>query len=480
MKQLIILNSKAKSFAYCLDYGATSNEDKVYLDLTRVERFRPISFKRRKLQSKLIERDSSALKTFHKNALFEIICIIRCIKAFIHFKNNPMDKTILGSQERFRLLQCRISAYMGSRFFDHSEVRFRTFYKHFSVNQRVEYFIKKNLFSIVKSEDQLVLYNGREPLEATLIFFAKQSGLSVRILERGSSNSRYQLFPTSPHFHPDWWKLITEYNKSNPAESTNHATDAYIKNRLSGYDTYFEEDWSKKKLPILDVSRPDKLDQRNYVLFYTSSTTEYSPVPEYNCDLGYKTQFQVVVDLISICHSMSLPLVIRRHPNSLGVDGVDREEGMWKQAIESTPGAHLIYYGPKVPLSSYSLIEDSRCVVVWKSSIGFETMALGKPTIATATAKWSWFPSLRAWSKNDLYKFISNPVLLNEYKEVVREFAGFMANSGTKTTFFTEINKWGFITTEGDTVYNFIGERIGRKIESIALNWSGKPRRRNA
>jgi len=107
-------------------------------------------------------------------------------------------------------------------------------------------------------------------------------------------------------------------------------------------------------------------------------------------------------------------------------------------------------------------------------------MALGKPTIATATAKWSWFPSLRAWSKNDLYKFISNPVLLNEYKEVVREFAGFMANSGTKTTFFTEINKWGFITTEGDIVYNFIGERIGRKIESIALNWSGKPRRRNA
>jgi hypothetical protein len=107
-------------------------------------------------------------------------------------------------------------------------------------------------------------------------------------------------------------------------------------------------------------------------------------------------------------------------------------------------------------------------------------MALGKPTIATATAKWSWLPSLRAWSKNDLHKFISNPVLLNEYKEVVREFAGFMANSGTKTTFFTEISKWGFITTEGITVYNFIGERIGRKIESIALNWSGTPRRRNA
>ena len=480
MKQLIILNSKAKSFAYCLDYGATSNEDKVYLDLTRVERFRPISFKRRQLQRKLIERDSSALETFHKSPLFEVICIVRCVKAFIHFKNNPVDETILGSQERFRVLQCRISAYMGSRFFDHSEVRFRTFYKHFSVNQRVEYFIKNNLVSIVKSEDEIVLYNGREPLEASLIFFAKQSGLSVKILERGSSNSRYQLFPTSPHFHPDWWKLITEYNEANPTESAKQATDAYIKNRLSGYDTYFEEDWSKKKLSTLDGSKPDKLDQKNYVLFYTSSTTEYSPVPEYNCDLGYKTQFQVVIDLISICHSMSLPIVIRRHPNSLGVDGVDREEGLWKQAIESTPNAHLVYYGPKVPLSSYSLIEDSRCIVVWKSSIGFETMALGKPTIATATAKWSWFPSLRAWSKNDLYKFISSPVLLNEHKEVVREFAGFMANSGTKTTFFTEISKWGFITTEGDKVYNFIGERIGRKIESITLKWSGKSRRRNA
>ena len=480
MKQLIILNSKAKSFAYCLDYGATSNEDKVYLDLTRVERFRPISFKRRQLQRKLIERDSSALETFHKSPLFEVICIVRCIKAFIHFKNNPLDETILGSQERFRVLQCRFSAYMGSRFFDHSEVRFRTFYKHFSVNQRVEYFIKNNLVSIVKSEDEIVLYNGREPLEATLIFFAKLSGLSVKILERGSSNSRYQLFPKSPHFHPDWWKLITEYNEANPTESANQATDAYIKNRLSGYDTYFEEDWSKKKLPTLDGSKPDKLDQKNYVLFYTSSTTEYSTVPEYNCDLGYKTQFQVVIDLISICHSMSLPIVIRRHPNSLGVDGVDREEVLWKQAIESTPNAHLVYYGPKVPLSSYSLIEDSRCIVVWKSSIGFETMALGKPTIATATAKWSWFPSLRAWSKNDLYKFISSPVLLHEYKEVVRDFAGFMANSGTKTTFFTEINKWGFITTEGDKVYNFIGERIGRKIESTTLKWSGKSRRRNA
>ena len=88
MKQLIILNSKAKSFAYCLDYGATSNEDKVYLDLTRVDRFRPISFKRRQLQRKLIERDSSALETFHKSPLFEVICIVRCVKAFIHFKND--------------------------------------------------------------------------------------------------------------------------------------------------------------------------------------------------------------------------------------------------------------------------------------------------------------------------------------------------------------------------------------------------------
>ena len=151
MKQLIILNSKAKSFAYCLDYGATSNEDKVYLDLTRVERFRPISFKRRQLQRKLIERDSSAVETFHKSPLFEVICIVRCVKAFIHFKNNPVDETILGSQERFRVLQCRISAYMGSRFFDHSEVRFRTFYNHFAVSQRVVSFLSNKLGSIVNS-----------------------------------------------------------------------------------------------------------------------------------------------------------------------------------------------------------------------------------------------------------------------------------------------------------------------------------------
>lgn len=203
-------------------------------------------------------------------------------------------------------------------------------------------------------------------------------------------------------------------------------------------------------------------------------------MPEYNCDLGYKSQFQVVAELISICHSLSLPVVIRRHPNSLGIDGVDREKKLWRQVIESTPNAQVFYYGPKVALNSYSLIEDSRCIVVWKSSIGFETLALGKPTIATATAKWSWFSSLRAWSNSDLYRFISNPKICNEHKNVVKEFAGFMANSGTQTTFFKEINKWGFVTIEGDKIFNFIGERVGRTIENTILNFSGKPRRRNA
>lgn len=151
---------------------------------------------------------------------------------------------------------------MGSRFFDHSEVRFRTFYKHFSVNQRVEYFIKNNLISIVKSDDVLVLYNGREPLEATLIFFAKRFGLSVRILERGSSSNRYQIFPTSPHFHPDWWELITDYAKANIAVSENEATKAYIKNRLSGYDTYFEEDWGRKKQASPGDNKQHELDKK--------------------------------------------------------------------------------------------------------------------------------------------------------------------------------------------------------------------------
>jgi len=467
---LTILPHNSKGWATLIDFSYSSNSSIDFADLSSVESSWPLSFRRKFFQKEILKSEKFKFVKHRNNLILNLYLFFKTYFAWKLFCNSLNTSIFVQNYNVYSILHCRISAYLGDRYFNRDETPFKVFRKHFNVTFKtilyVEKLFKKNSYS------SLVVYNGREPLAASAILVAKNYGCKILILERGSSSSQFQVFKVSPHFHPEWWELITNFNPKGEIEPYNSKIDEFVKNKLLGIDTYFGERWNEKttKKGISEVSLP-----KVYIAFFTSSSTEFSPFDEYNCTFGYSDQYEAVEALLRACEKINTTLVIRRHPNSIGADGVDREEKSWHLILSKFE--NVMYLGPKIDISSYEIARSAKSVYVWKSSIGFETLALDLPTYALGPAKWAWDSRVQVWNQSKIDESLLNPVCHKDL--VVDQYARFMTLSGSQMSLFKEVQKWGVLTIDSKKILNTIGERTRRKSYDIFLKLTNKRRKRN-
>ncbi len=87
--------------------------------------------------------------------------------------------------------------------------------------------------------------------------------------------------------------------------------------------------------------------------------------------------------------------VIRAHPDELRVRKASREtveewatqRGVWQEP-------NVIVIGPREPLSSYELIQRSKFVMVYNSTIGLEASILGVPVLCAGRARYTQYPTV--------------------------------------------------------------------------------------
>ena len=474
-KEAILFSNGLKSWAAAMELLNCNTKIALELiDASRICAPHFISTQRKKFQRSMIKTNSRVSLLRHSKLPNHSILNrnIIILHAFAKgYKENIFPSILLGKNDLASIVHCRLSSRLGSQVFPFRQIKFRDFYRFSSISIKALRFAQTSLNSRIKT---IYIYNGRDVIEATFVKVAKGKGIRVIFLERGSKNNSWQTFHKSPHYHPEWWKLITEFSseESSVSELNKKRREEFAKAKLSGVDTYFGKVWNQGFNEIGNTITG------KFALFLSSSTTEFSPFEEFNYNpSSFKDQFEAVLRLAEILGQNGIRLVVRRHPNSVGADWKDREEPYWQRVIQEP---NVIYFGPNEKISSYSLLEKAERVYVWKSSMGYESLLLGKPTFTLCSAKWSWNQEFWALNDEQIRDSITKFQNRNIVENTLVPYGDFMGNSGIESKLFQSINKNYLTLKTGETIQNLALQKIRSKTEEIYYKYLIRKPKRNS
>jgi hypothetical protein len=87
--------------------------------------------------------------------------------------------------------------------------------------------------------------------------------------------------------------------------------------------------------------------------------------------------------------------VIRAHPDELRVRKASRETvAAWAEASGADREQNVVFVGPKETLSSYELIQKSKFVMVYNSTIGLEAAIMGAAVLCAGKARFTQYPTV--------------------------------------------------------------------------------------
>ncbi len=234
----------------------------------------------------------------------------------------------------------------------------------------------------------VVVFNGQFFPEATARWVAQKRGLRVITHEVG-------LQPASAYFTdgeataypiriPDEFEMNTEQNAK---------LDAYLAKRFQGDFTMAGiRFWADMK--GLDESFLKKAAGFKQIVPIFTNVIFDTSQPHAN------TVFEDMFDWLDLVleeirlHPDTL-FVIRAHPDELRVRKSSREtvEG-WVASRGAEKEANVVFVSPRESLSSYELIQNSKFVMVYNSTIGLEASIMGAAVLCAGKARFTQYPTV--------------------------------------------------------------------------------------
>jgi hypothetical protein len=234
----------------------------------------------------------------------------------------------------------------------------------------------------------VLVFNGQFFPEATARYIAQKRGLRVITHEVG-------LQPATAYFTEG---EATAYPIHIPDEFElndvqNAKLDAYLAKRFQGDFTMAGiKFWAEMK--GLDESFLKKVAGfRQIVPIFTNVIFDTSQ-PHAN------TVFEDMFDWLDMAldvikENRDTLFVIRAHPDELRVRKSSREtvEG-WVASRGVDKEANVVFVGPREVLSSYELIQRSKFVMVYNSTIGLEASIMGAAVLCAGKARFTQYPTV--------------------------------------------------------------------------------------
>lgn len=234
----------------------------------------------------------------------------------------------------------------------------------------------------------VVVFNGQFFPEATARYIAQKRGLRVITHEVG-------LQPATAYFTegeataypihiPDEFEL---------SEAQNAKLDAYLAKRFNGDFTMAGiKFWADMK--GLDEAFLQKAAQFKQIVPIFTNVIFDTSQPHAN------TVFDDMFDWLDMALEVikerrDTLFVIRAHPDELRVRKSSREtvEG-WVTSREVQNEPNVIFVGPREVLSSYELIQKSKFVMVYNSTIGLEASIMGAAVLCAGKARFTQYPTV--------------------------------------------------------------------------------------
>lgn len=233
-----------------------------------------------------------------------------------------------------------------------------------------------------------VIFNGIMYPEAAARWVAQQRGLRVITHEVGFQ--RYSAFFSDgdatayPIPIPDDFELTPEQNAR---------LDAYLEKRFQGnFSMAGIRFWPEMR--GLDEAFLQKAGQfRQIVPIFTNVVYDTSQVHANQVFPHMFAWLETVLQVVR-AHPETL-FVIRAHPDEMrpGTAKLSREsvrDWVAHNAVDRLP--NVIFIDSQEYLSSYELIQRSKFVIVYNSSIGLEAALMGKPVVCGGKARYTQYP----------------------------------------------------------------------------------------
>jgi hypothetical protein len=460
LKNILVVNgNKLNSYALSLEaaYYYSKLGDKVnYLDLNIYSN--PFS-KLRKLRNSILEKNKI-------NLVYIAGCLTLTLKSAIlasqwylnaSRNKNPWEYRLQTiNLETGELVRSLIARTMGTGNFSLKECRkiqvFEIVLKLFVSYQRTK-------IAIAKADGLInlgIAHGGRDSFSAGAVAAFREKGVKVRLIESGGIPSNWSNFETSPHYSPDFWTRLSGVPESQLG-TINDSIRNWWTIRIKGSDHFRGEEWSQTR-----TSGKIPLDlPKEFISFFTTSEFEIPVFKDFDVFPGeYKNQFEALEDLYRVASELNLHVVVRRHPNSIDWQGIDREEVIWEN-FKKLP--NLTYIGPKEKVDSITLAVLSKQVFTFKSSVGIEAIWLGTSAYAMGPARWAWSEELRVWDKHKLKSILQFTPVVNQENAV--RWAVMMMKMDNPNQIFESIT--GNIAKYQDRIYYI--KNFDRKIEQIFL-----------
>jgi hypothetical protein len=262
----------------------------------------------------------------------------------------------------------------------------------------------------------VIVFNGQFFPEATARYIAQKRGIRVITHEVG-------LQPASAFFTegeataypiriPDEFELNAEQNAK---------LDAYLAKRFQGDFTMAGiKFWADMK--GLDESFLQKAAQFKQIVPIFTNVIFDTSQPHAN------TVFEDMFDWLDMTleiireHRDTL-FVIRAHPDETRVRKSSREtvqEWVTSQGVDKEP--NVVFVSPRETLSSYELIQKSKFVMIYNSTIGLEASIMGAAVLCAGKARFTQYPTVFFPQTVDQVKQKTKEFLTSELIEIPVEF----------------------------------------------------------
>lgn len=262
----------------------------------------------------------------------------------------------------------------------------------------------------------VVVFNGQFFPEATARWVAQKRGIRVITHEVG-------LQPASAYFTegeataypihiPDEFELNDEQNAK---------LDAYLAKRFQGDFTMAGiKFWADMK--GLDVSFLQKAAGFKQIVPVFTNVIFDTSQPHANTVFEDMFQWLDLVLEVIKSHRETL-FVIRAHPDELRVRKSSRETVQgWVDRHEVRKEPNVVFVNPNETLSSYELIQKSKFVMIYNSTIGLEASIMGAAVLCAGKARFTQYPTVFFPQSVDAYRMQLETFLNTERIEVPAEF----------------------------------------------------------
>ncbi len=261
----------------------------------------------------------------------------------------------------------------------------------------------------------VVVFNGQFFPEAIVAWIGRRRGLRVITHEVGLRP--FSAFFTEGEATAYPIHIPTDFVLS---EAQNARLDAYLEQRFRGQFTMAGiRFWPE--IQGLDSSFLQKASQFKQIVPVFTNVIFDTSQPHSN--VIFPDMFAWLDEVLEIIRAHPETLfVLRAHPDEERPGKESRESvAMWVEKHKATTFDNLVFVGSRQYISSYELIQRSKFVMVYNSTIGLEASILGMPVLCAGRARFTQYPTVFFPQSKEAFRAQAEAFLNADHIEVPPE-----------------------------------------------------------